>query len=120
MPPLRSLASLWLRGVVSVRVMSQDCAVMVGALCFVLRGSNKSAGSSDGGGAATVVQIVSTRAKDSSSLDAPRFKAATAASASALTGDRTMSQPLAAAASPQSAESRVLRDQRRQPDESPV
>ena len=95
--------------------------MMVGALCFVLRGGNKTAGNSDAGATATVVQIVSTRAKDSSSLDAPRFKAAAAAaSAPALTGDRAVSQPPAAAASPQSAEARVLRDQRGQPDASPV
>ena len=106
---------------VPVRVMPHDCAVMVGALCFVLRGGNKSAGNSDGSAAPTVVQIVSTRAKDSSSLDAPRFKAAAAAvSAPALAGDRAMSQPPAAAASPQSAESRILRGQRGQPDASPV
>ena len=92
---------------------------MVGALCFVLRGSPKSSGSSDGYGAATtVVQIVSTRAKDSSSLDAPRCKVA-AASAPMTTGGRTAGLPLPAA-SPQSAELRILRDQRSQSDASPV
>lgn len=70
-PPLCSFASLWLRVSIFVAVVSQDCTVMVGALCVVLKGGTKSAPAGVPVPTAVVQLGQQTRHRSSPSLASP-------------------------------------------------